>query len=197
FKEKLEEINFKVSNFSKELAEIKARIMSTFDQLSQNQDDISRINGEIVSFKSSILANQEKLVKEILNELTLKIQKAKKKKKITKPTKAKVKRFLKNNLNIEPNTKVLILADKKNYTFGKTIYEAMKSMSKYTIFTLAENGKEKADLDEPITEAIKQSDYAIILGRNSSQKAKKLANSLPYNVKLISVKRTLRYSVLN
>jgi hypothetical protein len=176
---KLEDLNSRISNLSKEITGNKTHEM------------------EILQMKEDLLVNQEKFHKNITNEVS-KIKKMlrKTKKRIKKPQKAKVIRFLKEKFNIEPLTKVLVVTDKRNSVFGNILHESVRKLTENSIFVVIENRNGEALLEKPVVEAIKQSDYVFLVGRHSKIQIKEISGMLMNQIKIISIKRTLKYSIL-
>lgn len=128
----------------------------------------------------------------------LKIKKMlkKTKKRSVKPQKAKVIRFLKEKLNIEPLSKVLVVSDKRNSTFGSILYESIRKFNQNPIFMITENRKVEAVLGNPVVEAIKQSNHVFIIGKYSLNQIREITGMLMNQVKVVAIRRTLKYSVL-
>jgi len=133
----------------------------------------------------------------LTNEGLIKIQKmlTKKKKKPIKPQRAKVLRFLRKDFKIRPFSKVLVISDKRNSVFGKTLYEATRKISKKSVFVSVENRTMKSSFERPVVEAIKKSTFVFIVGTHSVKKMREISKSL-YNVKIVQINRSLKYSIL-
>jgi hypothetical protein len=84
----------------------------------------------------------------------------------------------------------------KNSTFGKTLHEAARAVSKKSIFVVMENRTNKSSLDKPVIEAIKKSNYSFIVDKYSLPKVREISKTFGSKVKIISIKRTLKYSAL-
>lgn len=187
---RLNAIEEKVNGFSRigeELESLKIQTSGSIDKLTENQEKL----------KADLLIDQEKIAN-VVNDRFLEIQKMlkKPKKRIIKPTRAKVTRFLKKNFKIKPFSKVLVVTDKRNTTFANTLYEATRKVSKKSLFVVEENRTIKMSLDKPVIEAIKKSNYAFIVGKYSLKKMKEIAMPLKSKIKIVSIKRTLNYSLL-
>ena len=169
------------------LSEIQNQMKSSLLELSENQEQI----------KTELLVSQEKVSRNVANDTFLKIQKmlAKKKKKPIKPQRAKVIRFLKKNFKIKTFSKVLVVSDKRNSVFGKTLYEATRKISKKSVFVNIENRTKKSSLEKPVVEAIKKSTFVFIVGNHSIKKMKGISKNL-YNAKIMQISRSLKYSIL-
>ncbi len=205
--EKLENINLKFSNLTKEMAGTKTHELEIVQILRSFLEKISILNQEIQyqntefyenqkQLKENILIDQEKFYKTITTEVS-KIKKMLKrpKKRQAKPQKAKVIRFLKEKFNIEPFTKVLVITDKRNSTFGNILYESLRKLSENSIFVVTENRKGEAILDNSVVEAIKQSNYAFIVGKHSKTQMIEISGMMLNQVKIIAIKRSLKYSL--
>ena len=167
---------------SEEVNSLKEYVNSSVNELTENQ----------IQMKTDLIINQEQFTRQAVNDAVLKIKKmlAKKKKRIVKPQRAKVVKFLKKNFNIKPFSKVLVVTDKRNSVFGKTMYEAARKVSKRSVLAMVED---KAPLGKPVKEAIKQSNYSFIIGNYSIKSLRKMAKT-SRKFKMVSVKRTLKFS---
>lgn len=216
---KLEEMNLKISNLTKEMTGTKNHEMEykkTLKPILENlliliqevknqklvkstfEEKLNELSKNQKQMKEYLLVNQEKISKDIANDTILKIKKMlkKSKKRQTRPNKTKVIRFLKNNFTIEPFSKVLIVTDKRNSTFGKTLHESVRKLNENSIFIFTENRTNESLLEKPIVEAIKQSNYVFIVGKHPLTEIKEIAEALRNQVKIMSIKRTLKYSIL-
>jgi hypothetical protein len=205
---KLEDLNSRISSISKELTgnktheiEILQILRSFSDRISTLSQEVQNQNNELFEnqrqMKEDLLVNQDKFHKNITNEVS-KIKKMlrKIKKRIIKPQKAKVIRFLKEKFNFEPLTKVLVVTDKRNSVFGNILYESVRKLTENSIFVVTENRKGEAILDNPVVEAIKQSNYVFLIGRHSKIQIKEISGMLMNQVKIMSIKITLKYSIV-
>jgi chromosome segregation ATPase len=182
------------SQIEKELDSLKNHTVHSIDELCETQNQLCESQKQM----GNLLISQEQITKNIVNDAVLKIQKMltkTKKRRVIKPTRAKVVRFLKKNFKIKPFSKVLVITDKHNSTFGKTLYEATRAVNKKSVLAVMENRTEKSSLDRQVIEAVKQSNYVFIIGKYSVKKVRKLSKTLP-KARVMSVRRTLRYSVL-
>jgi intracellular sulfur oxidation DsrE/DsrF family protein len=187
---KISEIEQKLNSFSgigEEINSLKMQTANSIYQLSEDQDQI----------KAEILTSQEQISRNVANDTFLKIQKmlAKKKKRPIRPQRAKVVRFLRKNFKIKPFSKVLVISDKKNSVFGKTLYEATRKISKKSVFVNIENRTKKSSLEKPVVEAIKKSTFVFIVGTHSVKKMREISKDL-YNVKIMQTNRSLKYLIL-
>jgi hypothetical protein len=170
------------------LSEIQNQMKSSLLGLSENQEQI----------KTELLISQEKVSRNVANDTFLKIQKmlAKKKKKPIKPQRAKLIRFLKKNFKIKSFSKVLVITDKRNSVFGKILYEATRNLSQKSVLAIMEDRTNKMNLDRHVIEAIKQSNYVFIIGQYSLKKVKEVSKNLRRKVKVMPIKRSLKFSIL-
>lgn len=200
--EKLESVSLSVNQKSdqfslinEELHSLKSQTINSINELREGQNQLFENQKQM----ECLLINQESISRNLANDAVLEIQKMLKKPKkrvVAKPTKSKVVRFLKKNFKIKPFTKVLVVTDKRNSTFGKTLHEATRRISKKSVLAIEENRTNKMNLDRPVIEAIKKSNYAFIVGKYSLKKMKQMAKPFKRKVKVISIKRTLNYSIL-
>jgi hypothetical protein len=103
---------------------------------------------------------------------------------------------LKKNFKIKSFSKVWVITDKRNSVFGKTLYEATRSLSQKSVLAIMEDRTNKMNLDRHVIEAIKQSNYVFIVGNYSLKKVKDLAKTLRRKVKVMPIKRSLKFSIL-
>lgn len=204
---KLEEMNSRISDLSKEMTGTKTHEMEILQILRSFLDRISTLNQELMNqnnelfknqmqMKEDLLVNQERFHKTIMNEV-LKIKMLKRsKKRQKKPQKAKVIMFLKEKFNIESFSKVLIVTDKRNSTFGNILHESIRKLTENSILLFTENRKDETLLTNPVVEAIKQSDYVFVIGKYPLIQIKEISGMLINQVKIMSIKRTLKYSIL-
>jgi len=188
---KMGEIEEKINDFSKideELDSFKMQTVNSIERLSESQKQMKE---ELVFVQNNVTDR--------MNEGFLKIQKIlnkPKKRVVIKPTKSKVVRFLKKNFKIKSFSKVLVVTDKRNSVFGKTLYEATRSLSQKSVLAVMEDRTNKMNLDRHVIEAIKQSNYVFIIGQYSLKKVKELSKNLRRKVKVMPIKRSLKYSIL-
>jgi hypothetical protein len=199
-RKKLEDMDLSISDLTKEMTGTKTNEKEIVQILKSFLERISMLNRELQNqkqFKEDLLIDQEKFHKTITTEF-LKIKKMlrKTRKRQIKPQKAKVIRLLKENFNIEPFTKVLVVTDKRNSTFGNILYESMKKLNGSSTYVVTENRTDETLLDNPIVEAIKQSNHVFIVGKYSPTQIKEITVTFMNQVKIISIKRSLKYSIL-
>ena len=186
--QKISRIEEKLNDFSNirnEFESLKNHVSYSVNELAENQ----------VQMKADMLVSQEQVSKAAVNDAVLKIQKmlAKKKKRIIKPQRAKVIRFLRKNFKIKPFSKVLVITEKRNSVFGKTLHESTRKLSRRSVFVIVED---KMVVGKPVVEAVRQSSYVFVIGNISLKKMKQTAKSLGSKIKIISIKRTLKFSIL-
>ena len=220
--QKLSDVQDEISKLRNEIVLSKGYVENTYSEVSQKMSEFSSMNEELDFLRKdtehsinelsesqnqllekqrqmeSLFINQENISRNLANDAVLKIKEMLKKPKrmVIKPTKAKVVRFLKKNFKIKPFSKVLVVTDKRNSIFGKTLYEATRRVSKKSVLAVMENRTDKMNLDKPVVEAIKKSNYVFIVGKYSLKKVKELSKNLKYKVKIVSMRRTLNYSTL-
>jgi predicted nucleic acid-binding Zn-ribbon protein len=212
-------IGEKLNGFSEikdELNSIKAQTNGSIKELEENQrqlrdllvnqeqalrtveDDVFAELRENQKQIKNLMVNQEQISKDLTEDAVLRVQKMfkKPKRKVIRPQKSKVVKFLKKNFRIKPFNKVLVITDKRNSVFGKTLHEATRAVSKKSIFVVMENRTDKSALDKPVIEAIKKSKYVFMVGKYSLPKVKRLSKKLRNRIKIFSVRRTLNYLTL-
>jgi hypothetical protein len=190
-KQTISRIEQKLNEFSginDELNSLKTQTTYSINKLSEDQRQM----------KEELLINQEKISRIVANDILLKIKKMLKKPKSRqkKPQKAKVIMFLKKNFIIDPLSKVLVITDKRNSTFGQILHESVRKLTEKSILLITENRTDEALLDGSVIEAIKQSNYVFIIGKHSLSQAKEISGMLAYQVKIVAIKRSLKYSIL-
>ena len=167
-------------------------------KLSETTSSINELYENQKQMKEELLINQEKVSKNIVNDVISKVQNMlkKPKKRQKKPQRAKVIRFLRKNFEIQPFTKVLIITDKRNSIFGNILHESVRKINEKSILLITENRTNETLLDKPVVEAIKISDHVFIIGKHSLTEIKEISEKLRNKVKIISIKRSLKYSIL-
>ncbi len=216
---KLEEMNLNISNLTKEITGTKNHEMDYKKALkpilenlliliqevknqklvkSTLEEKLNELSKNQKQMKEDLLVTQENLSKKVENDILLKIQKMMKKtkKRPSKPQKAKVIMFLKNDFQIGLFSKVLVVTDKRNSVFGKILHESVRKLTENAIYVAIENRKKEETLDIPVLEAIKQSDYVFMIGKHPKAEMKEIAEMLRNIVKIVLIKRSLKYSIL-
>jgi len=199
--EKLVEMNLKISYLTNEITCSKTYEMETTEILKLFSKKILSLNEQIQNqrienqqIKEDLLVNQENITKDVLSKIQKMLKKTKKRQ--IKPQKAKVIMFLKKNFLIDPFNEVLVLTDKRNSTFGKILHEAIRKINENSIFVVTENRNDGEPVDRPIVEAIKKADYVFIIGKYPITEIKEISETLKDRVKIISMNRSLKFSIL-
>lgn len=189
--DKMESMNLRIFNLTKEISGTKSYEIGITEKLNELYENQRKL-------KEDLLINQENLSKKVENDILLRIQKMikKTKKRQIKPQKAKVIRFLKNDFQIGQFNKVLIVTDKRNSIFGKILHESVRKLTENSIYVVIENRKNEELLDRSVVEAIKQSDYTFMVGKHTKSEMKEIAETLRNQVKIVLIKRSLKYSIL-
>jgi len=198
--EKLADMNLKISYLTNEITCGKTHEMETTENLKLFSKKILSLNEQIQNqrienqqIKEDLLVNQENITKDVLSKIQKMLKKTKKRQ--IKPQKAKVIRFLKKNFLIDSFNEVLVLTDKRNSTFGKILHESIRKINENSIFIVTENRKE-GPVDRSIVEAIKKADYVFIIGKYPIIEIKEISETLKNRVKIISINRSLKFSIL-
>jgi predicted amino acid-binding ACT domain protein len=191
----LKEINKSILQNNIQNRQIVSGIDEKLNEFSRIRDELSKNQRQM---KVELMINQEKISETVSNEVLSKIKKMlkKPKRRLKRPQKARVIRFLKKNFEIEPLSKVLVLTDKRNYTFGQTLHESVRKLSEKSVFIVTENKTNGTPLEKSILEAVKQSDYVFVVGTHSITELKEISERLKNKVKIISIKRSLKCRIL-
>jgi len=214
-KKQLSGINEKVLQNNIENQNIAVRIEDKINEFNGMDEKFYGVNGKLDAFKSEtensiqqlkegqnhtsdLLIRQEQVYKNVVKDALLEIKSMMKKPKraVKKPQRARVVRFLKKNFRIKPFSNVLVVSDRRNHVFGKTLHDAVRGISKKSVLAVVENKTVKQTFDRPVVEAMKRSSMVFLVGKYNIKKIKDAVKVFGHPVKIVSIRRTLKYSVL-
>jgi hypothetical protein len=194
FEKKLNLIGIELREINENILQNNIQNRQIVSEIDGKLDEFSRIRNDLFEkqrqMKVELMINQEKISDNVLSRIKKMLKKPKRR--LKRPQKARIIRFLKKNFEIEPLNNVLVLTDKRNSTFGQTLHESVRKLSEKSVFIVTENKTNETPLEKSIVEAIKQSDYVFIVGMHSLAELKEISEMLKNNVRIISIKKSLK-----